>query len=620
MRAIAVLMVLAVHASPSALPNGFVGVDVFFVISGYLITSILCQELAQDRFSVRDFYVRRINRIFPALLLVLGTCLAIAPWLLYPSERGMLSKSAFFSTVFAANVHFYLESGYWDVASKLKPLLHLWSLGVEEQFYLVWPLLLWGACRARKPLWTVCAGVLVLSFITNLELTAWNQPAGFYLPFGRFWELAAGGLLACIAHDRHGPPPALQQRLGGALAWLGIGLLVATQFLPLPPDRFPGWWVLPAVLGTTLLIMAGPQAWLNRVVLAHPGMVYLGKLSYPLYLWHWPLLVAARLLGDGYWSSSHRNLMVLLAFVLAALTHHGVERPLARRVAQRGRLALVLAALMGCLGLAAWWMPGGIEDRSLPSAGGPLQEYSKPQITSTGGVHLLGDSNAGHFFHGLSLLYGDRLALTAAPGWPYLDGVQHSPTYVPLRNHQGSPQLTQEALQRIEADPQLRAVILSTAYRMYLPLDNLRSIGGPVGETTAQAYENGLRRTAQRLVAQGKKVVIVKSVPIYPTLATVIACSDTFRPAWRRAPDDCTRPRHLVDAERQEYDALVQRAVQGLPGVLVHDTLADLCDERLCYVHRNGIQMYVDSGHFTTAGSQIMGASLARTVEQVLRD
>lgn len=145
MRAIAVLMVLAVHASPSALPNGFVGVDVFFVISGYLITSILCQELAQDRFSVRDFYVRRINRIFPALLLVLGTCLAIAPWLLYPSERGMLSKSAFFSTVFAANVHFYLESGYWDVASKLKPLLHLWSLGVEE--HSTWS----GLCSCGAP-------------------------------------------------------------------------------------------------------------------------------------------------------------------------------------------------------------------------------------------------------------------------------------------------------------------------------------------------------------------------------------------------------------------------------------------------------------------------------------
>ena len=130
LRAIAVLMVLAVHASPLTLPNGYVGVDLFFVISGYLISAILCRELAEGRFSIRDFYVRRVNRIFPALVLVLLLCMLIGPALMYPGEYGQMSKSALFSALFSANIHFYMESGYWDVASKLNPLLHLWSLGV----------------------------------------------------------------------------------------------------------------------------------------------------------------------------------------------------------------------------------------------------------------------------------------------------------------------------------------------------------------------------------------------------------------------------------------------------------------------------------------------------------
>ena len=624
LRAIAVLMVLTVHASPGRLPNGFVGVDLFFVISGYLITSILCREFSQERFSVRDFYVRRINRIFPALLLVLLFCLVTGPLWMYPSEYGAMSKSAFFSTLFAANIHFYLESGYWDVASKLKPLLHLWSLGVEEQFYLLWPLVLLWAHRTRRSLVLVCLGWMVVSFAVNLALTSKNPSAAFYLPFGRLWELSSGGLLACLQWNRAQRATGLEDARGGlsprrrdALAWLGLALLVAMQSLRIDGGRFPGFYATAVVLAAVLMVWAGPHAWFNRKVLSHPAMVYIGKLSYPLYLWHWPLLVLARFLGDGQWTSTHRNLAVLASLALAALTYHGVERPLARRVSRKGWLAVALSALMLGTGTLAWFGFNGLQGPTVPRSAGPLETYDKPEIVSRGKIHLLGDSNAGHFFHGLSRLYGDRLALTAAPGWPYLDGVMYKPGFVPHRDHKGTPEMTEQVLRRIESDPEIQLVILSTAYLMYLPQDNLRSVGGkPSAETAAQAYEDGLRRTAQRLLRSHKKVVVVKSVPVYPMLSTVMACSPELRPAWRTLPADCARPRHAVESERRAYNALIERAVRGLQGVTVFDTLNDLCDSQHCYVNRNGIQLYVDAGHFTTAGSELMGAALARAVEQ----
>lgn len=621
LRAIAVSMVLAVHAFPKLLPNGYVGVDVFFVISGYLITSILLREMDQKIFSIKDFYIRRVNRIFPGLLLVLLFCVLLGPLVMYSAEYGLMAKSVFFSAIFSANINFYLEAGYWDVASKLKPLLHLWSLGVEEQFYLLWPLILFWV--GRKKLSTVAVSLVVLaaSLAVNLMLTSKNQPAGFYLPMGRFWELASGGLLACIQwHRTDGQTNALLKEYGvrDILGWSGITLLLVTQWASMSADAFPGFYAVVVVAATAMLMVAGPEAWFNRKVLSHPAVVYVGKISYPLYLWHWPLLVFARLMGDGQWSVTHRNAAIVASVLLAMLTHHCVERPLVKRVTRRGLLALMLAGLMALLGLLAGLIYKGVLSFTpAPYANAPLASYENPQIRSHGKVVLLGDSNAGHFSYGLSLLYGDRLETIATPGWPYLEGVKYREGYVPHHDHKGSPELTQKALQRIESDPDVKLVILSNAYLMYLPSDNLRSIAEVPTETVAQAYEFGLRRTMERLLAKQKKLILVKPVPTYPTLSAVTACASEVRPVLRRQPIDCVRARNVVDSERREYDALVARAVHGLPGVTVFNTMDELCDAQSCYVNRNGILMYIDSGHFTTAGSQLMAAALARQIEAV---
>lgn len=624
LRAIAVLMVLAVHASPASLPNGYVGVDLFFVISGYLITSILRREIAQDQFSIRDFYVRRINRIFPALVLVLLVCLLAGPALMYAGEYQQMGKSALFSVLFSANVHFYLESGYWDVASKLKPLLHLWSLGVEEQFYLLWPVLVLWAHRTRRSVVNVSLVVVFASLVVNLVLTSKNQAAGFYLPFGRLWELAAGGRVACIAWLRAPAESGVENPEGRALrnilGWAGMGLLVATQLSFMESTAFPGFYVVPVVLAGAMLILAGPQASFNRRVLSHPVAVYIGKISYPLYLWHWPLLVFVRLLGDGQWSSSHRNLAVLTSVVLAMLTYHAMEKPLATRVARRNLLAMGLLGLMAVAGVLAWMGSAGkVPLTAAPYVNAALPAYDKPLIQSQGRIALIGDSNAGHLEYGLSPLYGDRLDVAATPGWPYLDGVRYRSGFVPHPEHVGTPEMTEATLRRIEADPEVRLVVLSNVYSIYFTGNSLRSIGGAGHtETSAQAYERGLQRTLQRLLAKHKKVVLVKTIPIQSPLLNVTGCADGVRPILRRRPAECVRSRQAVEAERQDYEAMLERVAAQVEGVTLFNTFDVLCDVQSCYVNRNGIQMYVDSGHFTTAGSQLMAAALARKIEDVL--
>lgn len=617
LRAIAVFMVLMVHAFPKKLPNGYVGVDIFFVISGYLITSILLRDFSINNFSIKDFYIRRINRIFPALLLVLVFTMAMGMLVMYPDEYLKMRWAALTSTFFSANINFYLEAGYWDISSKLKPLLHLWSLGVEEQFYLLWPLIVWIIFRKKFSFIVWSLGIIFLSLTINLFLTFENQPAAFYLPFGRLWELAAGGLLAGILHNYSSP---IQRGIKNALGWGGIILLIVTQVVPMDANGFPGYYAVIIIISTSFIIFSGPHSWINQYFLSNQVLVYIGKISYPLYLWHWPLLVFARLLGDGRWSIAHRNTAVIASIALAVLTYHAVEKPLAKRVVHRGQLAVVLTILMICFGGLA----GLVHWEKMPFApasyaNAKLLNYEIPEIHSSGKIVLLGDSNAGHMVYGLSLLYGERLKHYATPGWPYLDGVGYRPGFVPHSDHVGSPELTKKALEEIEADPDIRLVIISNSYLMYLPGDNLRSISGAAtSETVAQAYEAGMYRTAQRLQASGKKILLIKSIPNYPMLATVKACVAEVRPQLRRQPEDCRRSRAVIQSEREEYDGIVQRIAAGLPGVRTFNTLDVLCDAQYCYVERDGILMYIDPGHYTTAGSQLMGAAVAKYIEQIL--
>jgi len=321
LRAIAVMLVVNFHAFPGAMPGGFIGVDIFFVISGFLITGIIVRELDQQRFSLLAFYNRRIRRIFPALITVLGATLVLGWLWMLPAAYAQLSADVFASAAFFANIALLLQSGYFDIESAKKPLLHLWSLGIEEQFYLFWPLLLMLLARMRLNILVAASVIGVASFVLNVALIGSDPVATFYLPFTRAWELLAGAVLACSWSKVSQTGAASNLRASAGL------LLMATAAGVLSTNRaFPGWWAVLPVAGTALLLSA-PAAWFCRALLASRPLVWIGLISYPLYLWHWPLLVFFGIIKFGPLTLPERELILLLSALLAWLTYWLVESP-----------------------------------------------------------------------------------------------------------------------------------------------------------------------------------------------------------------------------------------------------------------------------------------------------
>jgi peptidoglycan/LPS O-acetylase OafA/YrhL len=321
LRAVAVMLVINFHAFPEVLKGGFIGVDIFFVISGFLITSIIARELDGKRFSLVAFYNRRIRRIFPALIVVLCAVLVLGWLWLLPAPYAALSSDVAASAAFSANIALMLQSGYFDVESAKKPLLHLWSLGIEEQFYLAWPLILMLAARWRLKLLWVAIAIGVASFVANVALIGPDAIATFYLPFTRAWELLVGAGLACIWSRLDQGIAASNIRAGAGAVLIGVAVALLNVH-----RAFPGWWALLPVAGSALLLSA-PAAGGNRVLLGSRPAVWIGLISYPLYLWHWPLLVLFAAIKFGPLSDIEREGALLLSVLLAWGTYWFIERP-----------------------------------------------------------------------------------------------------------------------------------------------------------------------------------------------------------------------------------------------------------------------------------------------------
>lgn len=311
MRAVAVILVVAFHAFPHFIPGGFIGVDVFFVISGFLITGLILDDQATEAFSIKNFYARRARRILPALAIVIAATLLLGAFVLLPTPYAKLGWHAFAGAFFFPNFVFWGEAGYFDGAAVTKPLLHFWSLGVEEQFYLVWPLTLVLLRRTKAPLVPALGTVSALSLVYS-SVAAFSDPtAAFYLPWSRLWELGAGGILAAWP---------IKPRFPQVVSLSGLALIIATAFSITGSSPFPG---LPAVLVVegSVMVLIG-RSW----ILSAPPLAWVGLISYPLYLWHWPLLSFAAIRGTT--AVSARVGLIALSVALAWLTTRYIERPI----------------------------------------------------------------------------------------------------------------------------------------------------------------------------------------------------------------------------------------------------------------------------------------------------
>ena len=382
LRAIAVLAVIAYHVSPNWMKGGFIGVDIFFVISGYLISKIILEDLDKGVFNFFNFYTRRVRRIFPSLIVILSGCFIFGFFYLFENEYKQLGKHIAASAGFISNFILWNEAGYFDNSAETKPLLHLWSLGIEEQFYIFWPLIVWFLYKRKfNILFISLIFLTITSFMINVYVVKESTVAAFFSPQTRFWELSCGSLLAyfmlykpskfgeignkfneyfsalffrkdvCVANVR---------TIFNFFSLLGLTLLLYGFWRIDKKVDYPGLSALFPVLGTVLIILAGPLSFLNRGLLSSKLLVKLGLISYPLYLWHWPLLSLARIIEGGELDITARLSIVGLSIFLAWLTYRFIEYPFRFGKFNRNKIFILLLFMVtiGLLGFATYTFQG----------------------------------------------------------------------------------------------------------------------------------------------------------------------------------------------------------------------------------------------------------------------
>jgi len=627
LRAFSIIAVVTYHAFPSLLPGGFVGVDVFFVISGYLISGIILQGLAANSFSLRAFYRRRIQRIIPAVLLVLLFCLVAGWFALLPYEYAQLGKHTAAASIFIPNIAFWTEAGYFDTDSKFKPLLHLWSLGVEEQFYLIWPMLLLLAGGAATRTRHLIFIVLIVSFAASILIRG-DAAASFFLPWFRMWELLLGAALAASPWSGQ---TSGKRYAAGLTALAGLALICAATVAIQPQSDFPGWWALLPTAGAALLIGAGPQTAVNRI-LGNRVLIFIGKISFPLYLWHWPLLSFARIMESGEPAAWLRAMIVALSVGLAWLSYRFVETPL-RYHPGRAVPVCLLGGLMA-LGLAGMTVSNlqGIPQRT-STLNASLQAFEWNEL----GLHqrddcserlgvpgrclsdgkpariaVLGDSHSTNVFFALAHHFRDsetgiiRLGKGGCP--PLYDTATRD-----SGNDDSCRDTTNSNMDWVIANPDITTVYLSSMGPMYLNPKQRRYrmtfLHQPELDSNAEVFAAALDATITRLERAGKLVVVVIDWPALGFQPTQCVNTRPLR-LTRFAPGACRIPRQRYDRRSAQYRELLQSVIHRHPGSQYWDTAAAFCDQRFCYAAKDGLMLYRDPAHLSLAGSKFLGERL----------
>jgi len=607
LRALAVVPVVLFHAGLAGFSGGYVGVDVFFVISGYLITRLIHDEMGAGRFSVARFYERRIRRIFPALFAVLAaSTVAAAIWFM-PVDFDAFSDSLAGAALSVSNFVFWREAGYFAGPSDLKPLLHTWSLGIEEQFYVVFPLVLLALHRyARRFLPAALAAAVLASFALSAWGTRHHAGAAFYLLPFRAWELGLGALLAV------GVVPALQRRAAAELlAAVGLLLILVPVFTYTAETRFPGWAALAPTAGAALLIHAAPQATVVGGLLRLRPLVFIGLLSYSLYLWHWPLIVFTRYRMPADLGFAASCALVAASFAVAYASWRWIEQPFrgARALGRRrtvfttGGTAVTITVALAALGT----LTAGLPQRLSPEAqryAAMLDKHKYFGIYDRGTCFLDYDQGADDYDPtacltadkpGGVLIYGDSFAAHLFPGLRALDSDEAVRQYTatscrPIRTaNERCNAFYDRFLSEILPRARASTVVLSAFWAPYF--NRL----GPA------EFKSRVAATVAAIQTTGKRVVLFGQTPTYhrPVPYTLALAGR----AMNRLP---ARDAHLTNA--------VLRDIAQQAGAVFLDPYAVACDELTCVAARDGEPFHWDFGHFTLEGSKFYAKHIMQTL------
>jgi peptidoglycan/LPS O-acetylase OafA/YrhL len=666
LRAIAVAIVVAFHAGVPGFGGGFIGVDVFFVISGFLITGLLVEELRETgSISLSRFYARRVRRLLPALALVLVATILLGSVLLLgvAGEQQALAKSALAATLSVSNIWFWSVSNYFSVQADLVPLMHTWSLSVEEQYYIVWPTMLIALMLVARKSWQVFTRLLlavlllvaIATFAWSLRTTTSDPPSAFFLMPMRAWELALGGALVLAAPAIARWPTFIRT----VLFVVGV-VLIGVATLRLDTEvAYPGTAALLPTLGTVALIAAGCGAGFAPVQgwLSSRGMVAIGQLSYSWYLWHWPLLALARVNDLGARDLSRDVTIALVSLGLAWLTYRFVEHPIRTRQyrgfratrttllsgAAMSGVAACCALLLGFAGQHSRAHPTDRQQRitadavrDLPPATDVCMQrqhsafatlvrdkrcFTKPSQPVQ--LVLWGDSHANHWFplmHEASRELDTNVEEFTRAACPPLLGVM--PFLEGAVDHQ-CERFNQAVVAEIErlAHAGLKGVVLAGRWPAYIgqpsPDGSLlaRLSYGEGALDPAQSEEAlhvGLSNVLDRLERAGLRIVVIGATPEFQY--SVPQC------LLRRPLQACSMPRAAVDARRGRSMDIVATTVVSNGGAHMFDPLRFFCDDTFCYPTHGRTVMFFDPQHLTTAGSQLLAPELTEDLRWLLHD
>lgn len=647
LRALAILPVVLFHAFPNLLPGGFIGVDIFFVISGYLITSILLKDIQAGTYSIKTFYARRVRRIFPALSLVLLFCLALGWVVLTAVEYRALGKHAGGGAGFIANIMFWKEAGYFDAAGDTKPLLHLWSLGIEEQFYIVWPLLLYFFAKRSWNILGLIIAVGLMSFALNVWRIGIDPTGTFYSPLSRAWELALGAFLAYQAINPIASLAKVLKRHPTFLSGLGLILILIGFGVINEARAFPGWWALLPVLGSALLIASGPEAVVNRFVLSQRIFVWVGLISFPLYLWHWPLLSFARIIYSETPPLDVRWIMVAMSLVLAWLTYLVIERPIRNSQKKRSVIwFLSILMLVICMAGAAIYKTKGVKSRhsgmlnadpaSLDmgadrgrwsnECGIPFEAklilkscYSpKDQKAS---YAVWGDSKGEAIFYGLA-----REAVNQnAPRWMMIGNAIPMSGDIPRLSGRNANK-NNYALDALMKNTDLKAVILAPAARSIFSLGEVYS---KADLDASPLFEEGLAGVGNAIVAlekAGKQVIFLVDHPGFPDPKSCISGGLTKSEflnqfLYRKENPLCrmTYEQHVHTNER--YRLWIKTLQEKHPSLIVYDPTSLVCDvaNNHCGISKDGQFLYSYGDHYSDYGNSMVAKDLLAKLPMLLK-